>query len=247
MKIQVLGCCKEYPGFSTTAFLLNNHLLLDAGDMGEVSFKAQISHILISHSHFDHINGLPFLGEIIVGKNQSPIPIIGPAQVLECLHDHIFNNKIWPDLFQLPLDGPVFQFQEISPDKIFSAGEFQITSFPMSHSVPSTGYVICEKDKALLYSADTDSVEELIPIIKRVKEINAILLEISFPKRLKNLAKQTGHLTPDCLEKFLKKTGGNIPLLIFHMKPLYVNEIIEECKQFAPIVKMVQKGEILFI
>ena len=39
MKIQVLGCCKEYPGFSTTAFLLNNHLLLDAGDMGEVSLR----------------------------------------------------------------------------------------------------------------------------------------------------------------------------------------------------------------
>ena len=71
MKIQVLGCCQgKLPGYYTTAFLLNDHILLDAGEIAElfrIEEQYTITDVLLTHAHLDHIAGLPFLGDIIFG------------------------------------------------------------------------------------------------------------------------------------------------------------------------------------
>ena len=88
MKVRVLGChgseqlAKKKDGAHqcrTCGFLINDTVMVDAGTIGAaITLDAQrhIRHILLSHLHFDHIQGLPTFGDnisdsveaILVGK-----------------------------------------------------------------------------------------------------------------------------------------------------------------------------------
>ena len=64
MKIRVLGCDGgELKGYFPVAFLINDHLLFEAGSVtSKLSLQEQlkIKEIIISHSHLDHIKDLCF-------------------------------------------------------------------------------------------------------------------------------------------------------------------------------------------
>jgi len=65
MKIKILGGHGGLArGFSTTSFLIDDELLIDAGSVAStlsVEEQSKINHILISHSHLDHIKDLAFI------------------------------------------------------------------------------------------------------------------------------------------------------------------------------------------
>src|SRR5512133_466340 len=73
MKLRVLGSAgAEFPDFRPPAFLVDDHLLLDAGTIGSVLSEEEqwkLDNILITHSHLDHIRGIPALADNIIIKN----------------------------------------------------------------------------------------------------------------------------------------------------------------------------------
>jgi len=75
MKIRILGCHgseqlhedTRLPPSKACGFLLNDTVMVDGGTISsQLTFSQQtkIRHVLLSHLHFDHIQGLPFLGII---------------------------------------------------------------------------------------------------------------------------------------------------------------------------------------
>ncbi|MBY0237628.1 MAG: MBL fold metallo-hydrolase, partial [Burkholderiaceae bacterium] len=105
MKIRVLGCSGAIAaGFKTTAFLLDDDVLIDAGTgVGDLSLEAlaRIDHILVSHSHLDHVLAIPLLADSVLrlraAAGRPPIQVHGLAPTLKALRDHILNGVIWPD------------------------------------------------------------------------------------------------------------------------------------------------------
>ena len=59
-------------------------------------------------------------------------------------------------------------------------------------------------------------------IIQHTENINSVLMEISFPNRVKTLAQQTWHLIPAALTELLTSIDQNFPIWLFHMKPQYM-------------------------
>lgn len=252
MKIQVLGCCKKnVPGFYTTGFLVNDHLLLDAGEIGDIlalGLQNRITEVLLTHAHLDHVIGLPFLGDLVFGQIQQSISVISLPEVITTLHQHIFNNQLWPDFTQLPTPKtPIFRLQPLPSLAQFSLGEFEITPFPMHHTVPGVGYFLRQDRVGLLYSGDTGNIRELINLIRTIDRIDGMLIEVSFPDRMDKLASQTGHLTPRSLHTLLMEIDPSIQLWLFHMKPQYIEEIVQECRDFQDRVHFLSQGEILYL
>ena len=70
MIVQVLGCSGSIAaGCRTTSFLLDDDVLIDAGTgVGDLSLEAlaRIEHILISHSHLDHILSIALLADSVM-------------------------------------------------------------------------------------------------------------------------------------------------------------------------------------
>src|SRR5215469_4187100 len=83
-----------------TSCLFNSTIALDAGPLafyGSLARLRRIKHILLTHSHIDHVASLPmFLDNVYDGSGNCPI-IYGHEATLECLRTDLFNNRLWPD------------------------------------------------------------------------------------------------------------------------------------------------------
>src|SRR5829696_2900579 len=110
MIVQVLGCSGSIAaGCRTTSFLLDDDVLIDAGTgVGDMPLDAlaRIEHILISHSHLDHILSIGLLADSVMRErstvSRGAIQVHALPETLAALRTHIFNGIIWPDFTRLP-------------------------------------------------------------------------------------------------------------------------------------------------
>ena len=63
--------------------------------------------------------------------------------------------------------------------------------------------------------------------------LGAIILECAFPNRLEGLAKIARHMTPELIRRELPKLPPDVPVLIFHVKPQFYDEIGEELAEVS--------------
>lgn len=234
MRVMVLGCSgAEFPNSNLPAFLIDEDILLDAGTIGTVLNEDEqwkIRYILLTHSHLDHIIGIPFLLDNIVIKNKRHhVKVMGVKDTLKTLKDHLLNNRIWPDFTEIPSKkSSALKLERVKYGKSFNLNGYIITPLKVNHTVPAAGYIVERDGKRLLYTGDTGPTDESFKKILK-GYIDAIIIEVSLPNKMKRLAIDTGHLTPELLSQELNKF--DVPpgrIFITHPKPQYYKKIKEE-------------------
>ncbi len=241
MQLRVLGCAgAEFPDSRTTGFLLDDALLLDGGTIGAAlneDEQRRIKHILVTHAHLDHIKGIPLLADnLLVRGDHGPLTVYGLAATLAALQDHLMNNIIWPDFSRLPTpEAPLIVYQPLTTGVEVAINGYRITPWPMQHAVPAVGYLIATGDTSLFFTGDTGGVGSLWA---KIGPVQTLIIEVSFPDEMVELARLTGHLTP-CLLAAELATMPQRPsrLLISHLKPQYRQEI---CRQLAAVIPMAE-------
>ncbi len=252
MKIRVLGPYGgDMPGCFMTAFLLNDRLLMDAGTIGQVlDLKDQlgIRDVLISHSHLDHCNALPFFAVNIFSNDAPPVNIWALQPTLDSIQNHILNNQVWPDFTKIKkLNGtPVFELRRMLEKEETRINGFQVIPVRVNHPVVTSGFVVTEGGKSLVYTADTGITEEIWEAANDAPNLRGIITEVSYPNKMQKLAETSGHLTPAELKKELAKIRRklDIPIFIYHMKPEYDAEIRKEIKDLrVPNIELLKTGK----
>ena len=248
MKLRVLGCAgSEYPGRKSPAFLIDDVLLLDAGIVGAVlaqGAQEQITDVLLSHAHHDHVRGLPsFADNLVVSGQKKPVTIIGSAVTLAAVQEHLFNGVIWPDFSRLPTPTePILRWQPLVPHLDFPVREYLVTAFPVNHSVPTVAYRLQRDNVSLVYTGDMGPTPELW---RAIGTPTAMIVEVSFPNHLEALAHKTGHLTAALLAKEL----ALLPILpeqifVSHIKPFYEEQIHREIAELGiPGLSILHDGQ----
>lgn len=249
MLIKVLGSSgAEFPGFNPPAFLIDGKLLLDAGTIGSklsAREQAAIKHILITHSHLDHIKGIPFLADnIIITKASHSVTLYGVRETLDSLKKNLLNDKIWPDFTKISASiEPVLKLRQIVPAKTFRVGDYAIKAYRVNHTVPAVGYIVRDHvGKTLLYTGDTGPTAA---IWKAPGTPDAIIIEVSFPNAMAELAEKTGHMTPAMLVQELAKMRA-LPHKVFitHPKPQYIKQIRKEVARLGmQQIEILQDGK----
>jgi ribonuclease BN (tRNA processing enzyme) len=236
MEIRVLGCHgSQLPGYGLTGFLIDAVILLDAGAVTSVltlAEQAKISHILITHSHMDHIRELTSLADNLCYLNRDyPLTVIGTSQVIDTLRTHIFNNIIWPDFSLIPSrEKPILRFMTIRKGEKVHLGHLDVTAIQVDHTVETVGYIVeaneAEKPTAAVFVGDTGPTEEIWRVARRAKGIQAIFVETSLPEEMAEIAQLSGHLTPAGLAGELRKLGPlRQQIYLYHLKIQYRTEI----------------------
>jgi ribonuclease BN (tRNA processing enzyme) len=235
MNIKVLGCHgSQLPNYNTTSFLIGQNVLVDAGTVTTVlSLEEQlkIDYIFITHAHLDHIRDLTFIADnICYQRRKKPLTIISTKGIIEAIHQHLFNNVIWPDFSRLPsAKSPVIKFRIIKPGKKQKIDSLHVTAIDLHHVVETVGYVIKAGGKSVIFLGDTGPTEEAWRIAIRIKGLKAVFIETSLPDGMKEIACKTGHLTPLSLDTELKKLKVSKPgIYLYHMKPNYHEAIRKE-------------------
>jgi cAMP phosphodiesterase len=233
MKIQVLGGHGGLAkNFSTTSFLIDDKLLIDAGAVaGTLTIEEQvkIDNILISHCHLDHIKDLAFICDNCFGIKPKPFNVFTHATVKKIIKEHLLNDVVWPDFTKLPdASKPTIILNAIPEEEVLTLGEYKVTPVKVNHAYDAMGFIIEKGDTSVLFTLDTGPTERIWEIAKTKKNLKAIFTEVSFPNTLAKVAEVSDHHTPHSLNEELKKMPEEIPVILTHLKPNYRSLILDE-------------------
>jgi ribonuclease BN (tRNA processing enzyme) len=228
MQIRVLGCAGSIAeGCRTTAFLLGSDVLVDAGTgVGELTLDemARIDHILVSHSHLDHVLAIGLLADSVTRRRQAerrpPVRVYALPETLAALRTHIFNGVIWPDFTRLPsAEQPVLAFVPIAVGQQLHLGQRRVEVLPAAHTVPAVGFAAFDaQGGAWAYTGDTGPNPALW---ERLAELNVrmLVVETAFRNEEHAVAKVSQHLYPAQLQRELKHLAPGVDVYITHIKP----------------------------
>ncbi len=236
MQIRILGCSGGISGeLRTTSLLLDEDILIDAGTgVGDLSLAemAKIRHIFITHSHLDHIAGIPLMVDSIFGQINDAVVIHASAETLAALRTHIFNWTIWPDFTSLPsADKPVLRYQTMAPDEVCVLGGRQIRMIPVNHIVPGVGYCIESGGKVLAFTGDTTTTERFWEVLNGYAGLDVLIAECAFANQEHELCLKARHYCPGLLAADLAKLKHRPRVYLTHLKPGAEDQIERECRE----------------
>ena len=228
MIFQVLGCSGAIAaGCKTTAFLLDDDVLIDAGTgVGDLPLAAlaKIEHILISHSHLDHIVSIALLADSVMRQRQAegrgPIRVHALPETLAALRAHIFNGVIWPDFTRLPsAEHPVLELLPFAVGDVLALGSRRIEVLSAAHSVPAVGFAADGGDAGWwVYTGDTGPNPALWQRLRRM-QVAHLVIETAFSDEERQIARISRHLCPTALGDELAQLEGSVDVHITHVKP----------------------------
>jgi len=139
----------------------NNLLIIDSGsgiaELGN-DFSATDplqAHLLITHTHLDHIQGFPFfLPAFVPGTH---LTIVGPAGSAKSLQA-AFADQMDPAYFPVRLSHmpAEMEFIERNPGETFEVGALRITPHLLMHPIPTFGYRIDEGSSRFCFATDNE-------------------------------------------------------------------------------------------
>ena len=152
MEAFVLGCggMMPLPYRHLTSVLLRRDgdlFLFDCGEGTQVSLKRlnlkwkKINAIFISHTHADHVTGLPGIMMLSSQVDRSePLYIYGPPKVAE----YVESSRKVLDMY---INYPVVVKEITAPCVVHEGDGFYVRAFPLHHTKTCVGYTLEELDR----------------------------------------------------------------------------------------------------
>jgi ribonuclease BN (tRNA processing enzyme) len=228
MQIRVLGCSGSIAaGCRTTSFLIDDAILVDAGTgVGDLTLDemAHIDHILVSHSHLDHILAIGLLADSVTRRRAAarrpPVQVHALPPTLQALRDHIFNGVIWPDFTRLPsAEAPILAFRPFAVGDVLHLAGRRLEVLPASHTVPAVGFAAFADDGgAWAFTGDTGPNPALWARLTQL-DLRQLVIETAFRDDERALAEVSRHLCPSLLKNELLALTRPTDIFITHAKP----------------------------
>ena len=186
MKLTVLGCGSALPltGFGHSSQVLefrNKQFMIDCGEGTQARAvryhlkTARLNHIFISHLHGDHCFGLVGL--------VSTLGMLGRTADIE-VHAHPDLERLYAPLIgHFCSDFPfAVRFHPFSPHRsevIYEDRSVRVTTIPLKHRVPSSGFLFEEKEgERHIVRKMTDAYSE-DRVLRELNNINRKIAEAS--------------------------------------------------------------------
>ena len=253
MRIRTLGCSGGIgAGSRTTALLIDNDVLIDAGTgIGDLALDDldAIRHVFLTHAHLDHVAGLPMLVDANFDENfEVPVTVYARSETVEALKSHLFNDVIWPDFTKLPDEqNPLLQFKICSPGETVRIGHRNFHAVDVNHSVPSLGYTVQNSGGVFAVSGDTKTNETLWPALNSCDDLRVLVIEVSFPDEQEALATTAGHYCPSTMCRDLERLNHDPEIWLTGMKPGQEERILRQVIDAAPDknIQMLARGTVI--
>ncbi len=181
---------------------------------------------LVSHLHWDHIQGLPFFAPVLRAGNH--LTFVGPPQETSLAEE--IQSFVRPPLFPielsvLPAD---VTFVELA-DGSMPVGEATVTVAPVDHVGATNGYRVDHAGGSVAYLPDHQQPDDFVPaaaVVELCRDVDVLIHDAQYtPEEFVQKA-TWGHSTPAfALEVAL--AAGARRLVLFHHDPLHDDAQVE--------------------
>jgi ribonuclease BN (tRNA processing enzyme) len=238
MRVRVLGCSGAIAkDCRTTSFLVDSDVLVDAGTgVGDLTLETMrgIRHVLLTHSHLDHIAALPLMVDAVASQLQEPIRICALPGTIAALKTHVFNNVIWPDFSRIPSpQSPFVVFHEVQVGQLLELGGKSVEGSACRAHGAGLRLRARHGPRLLGVHGDTERNPAFWNRLNQL-DVAALVIETAFSNRERELARRSLHLSPsalaeelDCIDK-----SKRFPIYITHTKPAETELIMTEIQKF---------------
>jgi len=202
-------------------------------------------HLLISHSHWDHIQGFPFF--IPVHIPGYTIKIHGDGDVMKSLAMQMRPPVFPVDFRKLPSK---IEYHSVGT-AVFKVAGFKVKPFTLVHPQKVLGFRIEAGGKSLVYATDTehkfDAAEK--EIIKAIKGADLLMYDAQYtPDEYEKGKVGWGHSTYTAGIEVAKKAGVKT-LVLFHHEPTHddvaIRKIVDESRKIFPNTLAAREGLLL--
>ena len=244
VKIQLVGSSVGTAATrqNLTTYVINDCVAIDAGCLGlmvPVSAQRSIRHVLLSHTHIDHLATLPLFLDNVFQSGEDCPQIHASEDVWSCLTSDVFNERLWPDLSRVATaESSFYAPREIRSESTFEIAGLQITPVSVDHVVPTLGFLIEDDCSAVVIASDTGPTERIWELASRMpfrNKLRAVFLECSFPDSHEWLARKTAHLCPRqfAAEIAKLKPGSSFLTVAVHLKAAMHDSVAAELHQLS--------------
>lgn len=215
-------------------------LLLDAGTglirFGEAWKQSSTHfHILLSHAHWDHIQGFPFFSPAYLPEHR--ISVYGPRHkdyTLEAILAQQMKAPFFPvELSTMQAD---LSFQELLAEE-FYIGEAKITTAPFYHPGGVLGFRIEEKGKVLVFATDMEYSHDAIPerLVAFAQGADVLIFDAQYTPEELAQKKGWGHSTHLTAAHLAKKAGVK-KVMLYHHDPSHHDDALFKMEREARVI-----------
>jgi phosphoribosyl 1,2-cyclic phosphodiesterase len=107
---------------------------------------------LVSHLHWDHVQGLPFFGPLL--HEDTRLVVYAPSEHEGRSAAEVLDTTIRPPLFPIGLDGFPGRIEVREPPRHFRVGGFEVQSAVVPHVGDALGYRVTHRGRSVAYISD---------------------------------------------------------------------------------------------
>jgi phosphoribosyl 1,2-cyclic phosphodiesterase len=206
-------------------------IILDAGS-GIRPLGASLGPIqadlLLSHYHWDHIQGLPFFTPAFIPE--SGVCVVGPEFNGNGPDEYLSEQMYTPFFPASPAQLAGIQRFDLTPEKPFAIGDATIRAGRLSHPGVTYGYRIEEGGRTFVYMSDNEvdaAPPELFEeIVGLANGADLLLHDCQYTEPEYKAREGWGHSTPRQAAQVASAAGVKA-LLTFHHDPSHSDEEVE--------------------
>jgi phosphoribosyl 1,2-cyclic phosphodiesterase len=207
--------------------------------------------IFLSHTHFDHICGIPFFKPFYVKGNKFRVWAghLLPKYTLQ----QVLANMMVEPLFPVPskiFEPQVDYLDFLAGDELIPCDDVVIKTTPLNHPDQATGFRVEYGGKSLCYITDTGHVEGRLDetLVSFVKGADMMVYDSTYTDDEFPRYRDYGHSTWQEGVRIASKADVR-RLVIFHHEPghddIFMDGIAAEAEAMRPGTVVAQEGMVL--
>jgi phosphoribosyl 1,2-cyclic phosphodiesterase len=234
----------------------DNRIVFDAGTglrgLGDrlIAGGPSATTLLLSHLHWDHIQGLPFFTPIYVPGNWIEV-VSGPNGSMPL--DAALRRQMSAPFFPVEFDDVSRQVRtrEARPGESFAVGDVRVTMARLNHPDPVYGYRLEHEGASIVYATDTEHFACVDPALARLAaDADVLIYDAQYTPEEYPGKVGWGHSTWEAAVA-LARAAGVRELVLYHHDPRRTDDgvamIEARTRAVFPGASAAREGDVLHV